>query len=92
MTLAHEWVLVIFNAFSKVGRVIYEKDFGGRTRPDIYFEATDDQQFNFVADITAISDKGLDGKNPYDALHVKLHKIIREEEGKVNTKCIKFFF
>ena len=78
LTLASEWEVVLLNALSKVGKVLHEKNFDGRRNADIYFEAFDDPKANFVADITAISDKGVDETNPYEALSKTLHKLVRE--------------
>jgi hypothetical protein len=68
MTLAWEWEVVLINALSKIGRVQYEKKFGCETRPDIFYESFDSGGINFVADVTAVSDKGLDESNPFEAL------------------------
>ncbi len=78
LTLAYEWEVVILNALSKVGKVLHEGNFGGSRNPDIYFEAFDNPNANFVADITAISDKGADKINPYEALSNKLYKLVKE--------------
>jgi hypothetical protein len=74
-SLAFEWEIVLLNAFSKIGKVTHEKNFGGRKNADLHFESLDDPNQNFVVDITTISDKGLDKKNPVDALHGQLMKI-----------------
>src|SRR5256885_9182681 len=67
-----EWEIVLLNAFSKVGTLNYESDFGGRRKPDLHFiSKTDPNQF-FVADITALSDKGFEGQNAYNALEDEL--------------------
>jgi len=78
LTLAYEWEVVLINSLSKIGKVSYEKDFGGGTHPDIYFEAYDPQS-NFVADITTISDKGLKESNPYEILATELYKRVRDQ-------------
>jgi len=67
LSLAYEWEIVLLNAFSKVGKVTYEKNFGGKKKADIFFEFPDDPNQNFVADITTVSDKGLEKKNPFEA-------------------------
>lgn len=54
-----EWEVVCLNALSKVGNVEHERNFGGTTNPDVYFRWKENG-FEFVADITAASDKGID--------------------------------
>jgi hypothetical protein len=64
-------------AFSKIGRVVYEKDFEGQRKADMYFEASGKRE-NFLADITTVSDKGLDALNPVDDLLTELNRIARQ--------------
>jgi hypothetical protein len=78
LSLATEWKVVLLNAFSKAGNVIHEKDFGGSRYADIYFESFDDPNNNFVADITAVSDKGLEEHNPFYYLWEDLTKKVKE--------------
>lgn len=63
-----EWEVVNLNALSKVGKVEHERNFGGTTNPDVYFKSNDDARFEFVADITAPSDKGIDQQNSMEPL------------------------
>ena len=63
-TLAYEWEVVLLNALGKVGKVVHEKGFGGSSKADIHLESFDNPEANFVADITAISDKGMDARKP----------------------------
>jgi hypothetical protein len=77
-TLAYEWEIVLLYAFSRVGKVIHHRNFGGKSSPDIYFEIYGNPEKNFVADITTISDKGLDQNNPFEALSNDVHKIAKE--------------
>ncbi len=76
--LAFEWEIVLLNGLSKVGQVAYEKNFNGRTKPDIYFETRENPDYNFVADITTASDKGLEEQNPFEALRDELIKVVEE--------------
>ena len=78
LTLATEWEVVLLNSLYKRGNVIHEKNFGGTKRPDVYWESRESPRHNFVADITAASDKGLDKQNPYDVLSAELRKLVRE--------------
>jgi hypothetical protein len=68
MTLAPEWEVVIIHALSKLGKVDYEMNFGGRRKPDIFFRPFADPKQSFAADITTISDKGFDANNPIEVL------------------------
>ena len=61
-SIATVWEIVILNALNKMGNVFHEKDFGGKTHPDIYFESPDTDPF--IADITTISDENYDKENP----------------------------
>lgn len=84
-----EWEVAILNAFSKVGRVSYEVDFGGRRKPDLYFVSeTDSNQF-FAADITALSDKGFESHNPYRAFEAELIKRAGERGLRLNSFSLR---
>lgn len=85
LTLAFEWEVVLLNALSKVGKVLHERSFGCGKKADIYFEAFDRPNASFVADITAISDKGVDKKNPYEALSNRLHELVKEFGLRANS-------
>jgi hypothetical protein len=64
--LATEWELVVVDAAAQVGSVQYEPDFGGGRRPDFLFRS--ESRLSFVADVTAVSDRGLHKQNPFEAL------------------------
>lgn len=63
--LQTEWELAIADAASQCGTVIFEKKVGaGTAKPDVLFRSADDQNdHEFVFDITAISDKAADQFN-----------------------------
>jgi len=65
--LATEWEQVILNAASKIGSIEYQPVLAGR-RPDLLFKSKL-SSFEFLAEITTASDKGLKRLNPVDALH-----------------------
>jgi hypothetical protein len=69
LTLAPEWEVVIINALSKIGTVQYEQNFGGTRNPDISFTPFSQPQQSVAVEITTLSDKGLDAKNPIEELH-----------------------
>lgn len=73
----YECELAVLYALSKIGFVEYEKNCGGRTRPDLFFR-TSDNQLKFIADMTAVSDRGLDMKNPVKYFIAEFDKILRK--------------
>lgn len=83
LTLAYEWEVVLLNGLSKIGKVLHERNFGGR-KVDIYFETFDNPKAYFLADITTISDKGLDEINPFQALQSMLYDLVRRQNLRPN--------
>jgi hypothetical protein len=73
-----EWEVVLLNAFCKIGKVFHEKKFGGARKGDIYFESLADSKDAFLADITTISDKGLDKLTSFQWLFDELMRIVKE--------------
>jgi hypothetical protein len=63
--LAAMWELVVLHGLSEQGNLAIERPLPSGRRPDIAF-ANDD--IGFVADVTSISDDGLDEQNPYEEL------------------------
>lgn len=80
-----EWEISLLNAFSKVGTVRHEASFGGRRKPDLHFASEDDPNQFFIADITAVSDKGFDSHNPFDAFEAELTKRAAERGLRLNS-------
>jgi hypothetical protein len=72
-----EWEVVLLNAFSKIGKVFHEKQFGGSRKCDVYFESLTGQDA-FLADITTISDKGLDKLNSFQWVFDELMRTVRD--------------
>lgn len=85
LTLSYEWEVVLLNALSKIGNVVHEKNFGGSRNADIYFEAFDNSNAFFVADITAVSDQGLEKSNPFNALSDMLHELVKDHGLRANS-------
>lgn len=76
--LSYEWELALIYALSQVGDVTYEAEFkGGTRRPDISFASTSGSVC-FVADVTTISDTGLEQENPVMRFSQALHKMKRK--------------
>lgn len=87
-SLDTEWEVALLNAFSKVGKVRHEPDLGGRRKPDLHFVSEKDTgQYGqyFAADITAISDKGFDSHNPFDAFQAELMRRVGERGLRLNS-------
>ncbi|MET0890329.1 MAG: hypothetical protein ABWY09_09350 [Stenotrophomonas maltophilia] len=63
--LARMWELVVLHGLSKCGAVHYEVPLASSRQPDICFQKND---LKIIADVTTISDEGLDDGNPYQEL------------------------
>lgn len=63
--LSTQWEFVVLSAFSQIGRIQYEKDFDGQSRPDLFFQMGNSGNFEFVADVTTISDVNAHNENAY---------------------------
>jgi hypothetical protein len=74
---ATEWEVVILHTIARFGKLRHEPQLGGRSKLDIIFE---DSAFSFGADVTTISDRGLDERNPIRKLEERL-KHIYESNG-----------
>jgi hypothetical protein len=73
--LGYEWELALVYALSQVGSVDYEAELpSGTRRPDISFVSADGS-LCFVADVTTISDAGLDEQNPVRRFSRALHRL-----------------
>ncbi len=66
-TIPVEWEISLVNAFSHLGAVMYEPNLGGETQPDIHFLLAGSKE-PMIADVLAVSDKGLDQANPFEPL------------------------
>ncbi|GAK70669.1 hypothetical protein RRU01S_13_00070 [Agrobacterium rubi TR3 = NBRC 13261] len=63
--MAAMWETVVFSGLSKCGVLDHEVALVSGRRPDIRFSSAD---LTFVADVTCVSDSGLDEQNPYREL------------------------
>lgn len=63
--IAAMWELVVFHGLSKCGFLQSEVPLASLRRPDILFEQG---SLRLTADVTAVSDEGLDKENPYQEL------------------------
>ncbi|MEG3155134.1 hypothetical protein [Sphingomonas sp. RB1R13] len=71
------WEVVVLHGLSKCGTLHHEVALASGRRPDIGFERT---ALRFIADVTAVSDDGLDKDNPYR----ELRDLIESAKRKLN--------
>src|SRR5262245_11989835 len=76
-SLACEYEVLILNGLAKVGSVEHEPPLPGTRRPDLFFRALDGPAFEFVADITTVSDEGFRIDNPLDVLDEEFRRLVR---------------
>src|SRR5438552_17661 len=62
--LSAMWEVAVIHALSKLGEVEVETALASGRRPDVAFSGST----AFVADVTAVSDEGLDDANPFSEL------------------------
>jgi hypothetical protein len=73
--LGYEWELVLLYALTQVGDVAYEAELAsGQTRPDFAFMSKL-ADIRFVADVTTVSDAGLEEDNPVRRFSQSLHRL-----------------
>jgi hypothetical protein len=85
--VATEWEQVIVNAASKFGIVRYEPQLG-ESNPDLLFRSGDGS-FEFIADVTAPSDKGFHDLNPIEAFEEEFWRLLRKANGlTVDSTCM----
>lgn len=73
-SLDFEWEIAILFALSRIGTINYETNHGGNRNPDVTFSLPGQEKIGFVADITAVSDRGLEDENPTKLFSALLHK------------------
>lgn len=66
------WEVVILHALSTCGNLAHEVPLSDRSRPDIFF---DNGAISFTADITSVSDEGLDEESPVFELFKLLARV-----------------
>jgi hypothetical protein len=86
--LATEWEILVLNLLSKVGNLKHERTFQNGKRPDIYFRSKRIQPF--IADITAVSDRDLDKKNPSDFFYECVREYFRKSSLLIGGLTIEF--
>ena len=77
--LGFEWETAVLFAFAQFGDIEYEANHGGEGFPDVTFRLPSRRSVCFVADVTTVSDRGLEVENPVrmlaDFLHEKAKKL-----------------
>lgn len=68
------WEVAVLAQLAQMGYLAHEKKLPNGKRPDVSFRAPNG--FEFVADITTVSDRGVDKRNPY----AEFSRIIEEEK------------
>jgi hypothetical protein len=64
-SLAAMWEVMVLHSMSLVGNVVYEKRTESGKNPDLFFES---DNLSFTADISCISDHGIEQNNPFNKL------------------------
>lgn len=75
-SIATEWEVVVLNVFSKIGRVEHEPNLGTSRNIDLRFTHHEDQS-QFVADITTVSDEGYEKETPLKAFEIEFWRHIK---------------
>lgn len=87
-TIDFEWEVVLLNAFSKIGYVSHEPDFGGPSRVDLHYKSLEKSLVEFIADIATVSDRGLAKQNRQEDFSQELNRLLR----KFNLEPNRFFW
>ncbi len=76
-SLDYEWEVAVLYALSELGELSYETSHGGDSFPDVTFMLHGRKAPSFVAEISTVSDRGLDEENPIQILSNFLHQKAR---------------
>lgn len=74
-SLDAEWEVAVLNACSKIGILEHEPSLDGTAKLDVLF--TTEDGFSFLADITTVSDEGLEEQEPVKAFGIELVRQLR---------------
>jgi hypothetical protein len=78
-SLDAEWEVAVLNAFSKIGTVIHELELPDTTKNlDLLFTPLNDSTACFVADVTTVSDEGLEMNTPVRTFAAELSERIKK--------------
>ncbi|UPK05656.1 hypothetical protein [Bradyrhizobium sp. 170] len=70
--LAAMWEIIFLYAFGKIGKLTSEQALATGKKPDISFSFLGEAAVGLIADITAVSDDGLDKDNPIQQLSAEI--------------------
>lgn len=70
--LAAMWETIFLHAFGKIGKLTSEQALATGKKPDISFSFPGESAVGLIADITAVSDEGLDKDNPIQQLSAEI--------------------
>jgi hypothetical protein len=71
------WEVTLLFALSRVGLIAYEAQLSSGRKPDLAFTYPGENRIGFFADVTTISDSGLNKDNPVQLLSDELVRITR---------------
>jgi hypothetical protein len=77
-SIATEWEVLILNVLSRIGKVEYERQFSGPSRPDVFFQSRIVQEF--VADITTLSDADYEQNNPTEYFYRCIREYFQQND------------
>ena len=73
-SLSSEWEAAVLFALTSIGRIDYERAHGGTRHADVTFRLPGQGTVSFIADVTTVSDTGLEDENPIPMLSNFLHE------------------
>lgn len=73
--IAHEWEIVVLNAFSKIGTVVHEPDKGVPRKIDVVFRPRSAPDTTLSADITTVGTQGRNEQNPIEYYERELNRL-----------------
>ncbi|MFN4275871.1 MAG: hypothetical protein ACK4FJ_06190 [Ferrovibrio sp.] len=75
--ISASWELVWISALQSIGTVQHEKELPDGRKPDVDFSDTGSPDIRFIADVTAISDIGIEEANPVRVLSEEIVRFAR---------------
>jgi GrpB-like predicted nucleotidyltransferase (UPF0157 family) len=69
--LSRMWEVLVLSALCDLGPVEVEKEIEGGNKPDVHFNGDP----NFIADITSISDQGIEDRNPVSEFSMEIERV-----------------
>lgn len=69
--LSAMWEVMVLAPLCELGRVDVEKEINGGNKPDVHFSGNP----SFIADITSISDQGIEDRNPVSEFSIEVERV-----------------